>query len=517
MTHLEIRTARTRLHALVLALTVALVGLSTGGCDDAATSSATPASEVEVVPIPRIADASAITGLHHNAQQGTLAEGVMGRRNALQWTSAMVAVNGHETFNRAIAVTGADFLASQATQDKEASSYALDWGVSVAAGKAFGVRLRSQVSHPGSPQTRVTTATTYTVSDSDIVVPSSAIIDATHRSDLVAAMTRALRKANLLEDNATLNPDKAFNDLVLRVDGGALAVLTSTDQPLLDRDLVGLALPPALVTPALSREGTTLMRALAAQPDAPAQASAQETAPADTAGTAGETFAGFGSADPAPFVEAPRPRTSEPADCSHVRCVALTYDDGPGDHTARLLDILKQYNVPATFFVIGRHAAAHPELVSREVGEGHAVGIHTWSHPDLTKTSDSDIASQITRTSDLLASTISTRPPFTRPPYGAINSRVTHALGSLGQGIIMWDVDTEDWRNKNAQTVYDRALAGVHPGAIILMHDVHRWGPDATGRLIATLKSRGYVFVTIPQLFGDIQPGRQYFSQHEIH
>src|SRR4029077_1781714 len=128
--------------------------------------------------------------------------------------------------------------------------------------------------------------------------------------------------------------------------------------------------------------------------------------------------------------------------------IAMTFDDGPSATlTPKLLDILAAHQIKATFFVIGENVAEHPEIVARAAHEGHEIGNHSWSHPNLVKMSDDDVRSQIQRTDDAIKSATGSRPTLLRPPYGSITSREKRWIhDQFGYQIILWDVDPYDWK-----------------------------------------------------------------------
>jgi peptidoglycan/xylan/chitin deacetylase (PgdA/CDA1 family) len=203
-------------------------------------------------------------------------------------------------------------------------------------------------------------------------------------------------------------------------------------------------------------------------------------------------------------------------DCLVLRCVALTFDDGPGPDTARLLGMLAEKNVHATFFVIGQSAEEFPDAVRAEHAQNQEVGDHTWSHPPLTRLDDASIATQFNRTADEIASLDGPRPRLIRPPYGAVNERINAVLGARGAAEILWSVDTLDWLHRNPDSVYTRALKGVRPGSIILMHDIHPTTVDAVPRIIDALRAEGYTLVTVSQLYGGaLEPGKVYFGREK--
>ncbi|WP_328600810.1 polysaccharide deacetylase family protein [Actinomadura physcomitrii] len=205
-----------------------------------------------------------------------------------------------------------------------------------------------------------------------------------------------------------------------------------------------------------------------------------------------------------------RPPAQRKIDCDRLRCVALTFDDGPGPYTDGLLDVLKRQGVRATFFLIGQHVHGFPAVVRREVMEGHEIGDHTWDHAQLTKLSTAAVGAQIQRTQAAITKASGgVKPTITRPPYGATNRRVGQAIG---MPLILWSVDTEDWRYLNTARDTRVGIKEPRPGGIILFHDIHKPSVKAIPAVIAGLKKRGFTFVTVSELFQNrrLQPGRTY-------
>ncbi|WP_062203534.1 polysaccharide deacetylase family protein [Demequina salsinemoris] len=205
--------------------------------------------------------------------------------------------------------------------------------------------------------------------------------------------------------------------------------------------------------------------------------------------------------------------TTTDTDCSVEKCLALTFDDGPVDGTAELLDVLAERGAKATFFVVGKNASQHPDIVKRMVAEGHAVGNHSWSHADLTDLSDKQLAREITRTSDRIEQITGVRPTVLRPPYGATGPRVAAVAEDEGLAQILWDVDPADWKVRDAGKVTKRVVKDAHPGAIVLSHDIHESTRDAYAKIIDKLLAQGYTLVTIPDLLDDMEPGETYLSR----
>ena len=151
-------------------------------------------------------------------------------------------------------------------------------------------------------------------------------------------------------------------------------------------------------------------------------------------------------ADLASIYEADATEADE-INCYEVPCVALTFDDGPSVYTEGLLDILKEREVRATFFILGKSARVQSETVSRMSAEGHQIGNHTWDHPNLTQLSDELIQQQIGQTDDIVTQITGRPTQHLRPPYGAYNDRV---LAVSGLPIIFWSVDPLDWKDRDA-------------------------------------------------------------------
>lgn len=178
--------------------------------------------------------------------------------------------------------------------------------------------------------------------------------------------------------------------------------------------------------------------------------------------------------------------------------VALTFDDGPSaETTPRLLDILTEKDTPATFFMLGMMARGNPEIVKRVEKEYHEVSSHTMYHQNLIRISENAAKSDINESIAVFNDILGHGPAYTRPPYGNRNSVVET---SVGTPIILWSVDTEDWKNKDPGAIVSTAMSQVHDGAIILMHDIYPTSVDAVPTLIDTLRGAGYEFATVSEL-----------------
>jgi len=191
-----------------------------------------------------------------------------------------------------------------------------------------------------------------------------------------------------------------------------------------------------------------------------------------------------------------------------VKKVALTFDDGPDSvYTPQMLDVLKQHQVKATFFFIGNRAKLFPEIVQKVVQEGHIIGNHTMTHPDILKLNAQDAMANIQQAEDALAELIGYRTALFRSPYGSLNPERIKEIEKMGYKIIAWNVDSLDWKSLTAEQVKTNILENVKEGSIILQHSAGGEGENLSGsvaalnEIITILKGEGYEFVTIPEMF----------------
>lgn len=191
---------------------------------------------------------------------------------------------------------------------------------------------------------------------------------------------------------------------------------------------------------------------------------------------------------------------------SHVNVpgnfVALTFDDGPSPTlTPRVLDILKQHNAKATFFVVGRSVEKNKDILARAVAEGHEIGSHTWSHIRMTSSGTAKVVSEMDRSCAAIKNATGFAPKVMRPPYGAVNANIVSLMKSrYGMPTIMWDVDTRDWQHPGVSVVINRAVGQARPGSIILLHDIHESTLRAVEGVVTGLQARGFRIVTVSQL-----------------
>lgn len=200
--------------------------------------------------------------------------------------------------------------------------------------------------------------------------------------------------------------------------------------------------------------------------------------------------------------------------CAAVKCVALTFDDGPSPYTDRLLQVLKDNDAKATFFEIGNKVAANPAGAKRVVDAGMELGSHTWEHPNMTTIPPEDIAAQFSRANDAIVAATGRKPALYRPAGGLSNPAVRQAAGNFGLAEILWDVIPFDWANdSNTAATRQVLMAQIKPGSVVLFHDTYSSTVDLVYQFIPVLKANGYRLATVSELLGPRAPGSSYGSR----
>ena len=209
-----------------------------------------------------------------------------------------------------------------------------------------------------------------------------------------------------------------------------------------------------------------------------------------------------------------RRASADNVDCSQVKCVALTFDDGPSPFTDRLLQILNDNDAKSTFFLIGNKVAANPAGAKRVADAGMEVANHTWEHPNMTTIPPEDIGSQISKANDAIQAATGQRPKLLRTAGGLINDNVLAAAKQQGMADINWDVIPFDWMNdaNTAATTY-MLKTQIKPRSVVLFHDTYSSTVDVVYQFIPVLKTNGYHLVTVSQLLGPRAPGSSYGSR----
>ena len=247
-----------------------------------------------------------------------------------------------------------------------------------------------------------------------------------------------------------------------------------------------------------------------AAPAAPAAADPSSADPALTLDT--ETLQTPSmSVVPEPSGEA-MPKLDVPSeDCSD--CVAVTFDDGPSDETVRLLNILRDMDAKASFFVIGTGAELRPGILRRMLNDKHTIANHSRNHPPLSTLADAGIMNELDVTNADIKDAVFWGPRWLRPPYGDMDARVASIAGSRGLSLAMWDVDTNDWQHHNAATSCDIAVGQSQPGSIILLHDIHTESVDAVPCIIDGLRAKGLRPVSLDEMIPEPEAGRTYTNK----
>ncbi|SDK02820.1 polysaccharide deacetylase family protein [Streptomyces indicus] len=200
-------------------------------------------------------------------------------------------------------------------------------------------------------------------------------------------------------------------------------------------------------------------------------------------------------------------------DCREAKCIALTFDAGPGKDTPELLDTLKREKVPATFFLLGKnHVKKYPDVVKRLADEGHEVANHTWTHGILTDLSKDEIRAELDRTQQAVKDITGKEPTLMRPPQGRTDEKVTQVCKELGLSQVLWSVTAKDYSTTDSKLIERRVLDQADRDGIILLHDIYDGTVPAVPGIIKSLKAQGYTFVTVPQLMapGVPEPGAVY-------
>ena len=205
---------------------------------------------------------------------------------------------------------------------------------------------------------------------------------------------------------------------------------------------------------------------------------------------------------------------AEDVDCAVVKCIALTFDDGPSPYTDRLLRVLEDNDAKATFFQIGNKVAANPAGSKRVVDAGMELGSHTWEHPDMTTIPPEEIPSQLSKASDAIEVATGQRPKLVRTAGGLINDVVLAEAKKQGLADINWDVVPFDWINDaNTGATRYMLMTQIKPNSVVLFHDTYSSTVDLVEQFIPVLKANGYHMVTVSRMLGERAPGSAYGSR----
>ncbi|MEV7011123.1 polysaccharide deacetylase family protein [Streptosporangium sp. NPDC051022] len=386
---------------------------------------------------------------------------------------------------------------ASADSDLPHREFNVDWQLAAVSDQVIGVRLRMGES-AGAGWSESRTTVWYDRTDARVLDSAGLLKNGTALKDLALLVKTGLAGRRPEVNSSVIKAEAGFFDSMGFNSHGDL-VVEFDDQQVGAASLgrVVVAVPAAEIERLLSATGMRAQRAAVKTADEPGSAVWKDfVAKADTAKPPAESS------------------QTGSVDCAKAKCVALTYDDGPGPGTERLLDVLGRYRARATFFTVGANASAKPELLKRMMREGHLVGNHTWSHRDLTALTDSKVVDQLSRAQYVITQTIGQVPGLMRPPYGESDGRIAAIARTLGLSVVGWSVDAGDRHGGKTKDIADRAVAGAKPGAVILMHDMDDPTIKAAPEILRRLQEKGYTFVTVPELYGShpMRPGETYDS-----
>ncbi|MFI7640819.1 polysaccharide deacetylase family protein [Nonomuraea sp. NPDC049400] len=460
-----------------------VTGLVTMGC--AATGS-TPTKESPPTSAVRAAShhADEIATVSPTWIDGLRVVRPSGNDVSCPWSITYPQVPGAEAFTaalrRMVEARRADFRTQACHQ--AAPELNLDFAFLVASGDVIGVRYTEW--WLGGAGDGLSTTTRWYDAKTGTVLPATALVEPGSIERLTAELGKALSRKegfdpralrDVLADGASRASyldDLAFTtrgDLVVTFDEGVTGVAPAGQ--------LRAVLPAATVRPLLSGFGRRVQRQVV-EPERRLDLD--------------------GPVAPTPTLP---PASEESTDCHRVKCVALTFDDGPGPHTQTLLAHLARFHARATFYVVGQNVAMSPDVVRQTAEAGHELGNHSWSHRDLTRLTAAQVRDDLHRTDQAISRAAGVTPGTVRPPYGAVNDVVRT---QTPHPLVMWTVDTLDWKYRDAARVARAAVSGAKPAAIILFHDIHSTTVAAIPRVLRTLSTRGYHFVTVTQLRGEV-------------
>lgn len=181
--------------------------------------------------------------------------------------------------------------------------------------------------------------------------------------------------------------------------------------------------------------------------------------------------------------------------------IALTFDDGPSPYTDEVMKVFEEHQANASFFMLGQNIQNYPDTVKHMVENGFEICNHSWDHKSIESDDRQHIRKEVFDTQDVLYELTGHEAVYVRPPYGAWNDTTKQVLNQNGLQVALWNVDSEDWKNRDKQITLERAKAGEFDGAMILFHDLYPTTLEAVKELVPYLQSKGYQLVTVSELF----------------
>lgn len=181
--------------------------------------------------------------------------------------------------------------------------------------------------------------------------------------------------------------------------------------------------------------------------------------------------------------------------------IALTFDDGPSPYTDEVMKVFEEHQANASFFMLGQNIQNYPDTVKHMVENGFEICNHSWDHKSIESDDRQHIRKEVFDTQDVLYELTGHEAVYVRPPYGAWNDTTKQVLNQNGLQVALWNVDSEDWKNRDKQITLERAKVGEFDGAMILFHDLYPTTLEAVKELVPYLQSKGYQLVTVSELF----------------
>ncbi|MEV0228332.1 polysaccharide deacetylase family protein [Nonomuraea sp. NPDC050786] len=502
---------------------IALLALSATGCGLAASSESSVMVPAEPTMIDFV-DPTSIAGLSTR----TLTEGhsTSGRYVHISYPELQNAPALNEALRAQVEQQWREFRG----QAKDPHAYPrpelnVEWQLAAESPRAIAVRLRTSVFLGASWGN--STRTYWFDPVEGRAVESTGLLDGKDALNRLAELVRQQlgnRGSQVVRDEVRASGDQ-FDSLAFNQAGDLVVEFDDCQIGPCSLGRLAVAIPERQARPLLSAFGRRAQDSVKERAQESVKERAQESVEERAQESVEEQAQDSGKLD-APYAVTPAPTGIPQAvsnqagtvDCAKAKCVALTFDDGPGPQTARVLDLLRAGHARATFFTVGINAAAQPGLLRRMSAEGHLIGNHTWAHRDLSKQPVIKIADSLGRTEAAVEAAIGQKPTLLRPPYGAVSQELRDVAAQEGIALVTWDVDTKDQLEEKARDIVDLAVRRAHPGAIILMHDIHRESVDAVPDIIERLRGKGYSFVTVPELYGPagMQAGRLYGSGNEL-
>jgi peptidoglycan-N-acetylglucosamine deacetylase len=348
----------------------------------------------------------------------------------------------------------------------------------------------------------------------DTVLASSDLVDvaAANASLTVAASNRKPKVSSLDLAQVGANPLQAATLVAFAPSGAMIVGFDECQVAACSEGRITLTLPQAETDAVLTATGKQA-QAATMTPSSPG--SSPSLAPTPSATTKAASPSPIPSSTSNPTSSPTSAPTSSPTgpkvNCAKLKCVALTFDDGPGPYTTKLLGYLKDKQAPATFFMLGQQVDTYPKIAKAVAQAGHEIGVHTWDHRSLSQLTAAQIDTELSSTVNILRTDAGVSATLLRPPYGAMNTTVKTEAKKAGLAVILWNVDTLDWKTRNTEKTVASALKDTRRGSIILLHDIHKTSVAAVPAIIDGLRAQGYTFVTVTDLLGNPQPGQKYF------